>query len=77
MPTIALRARVRGAATAQVTDLDGRQVVLLDIDAEIRQGALSSSASYAPRSIVLHGVHKDLVALATNIPPSSLQSNCN
>jgi acetyl-CoA carboxylase carboxyltransferase component len=45
MPTIALGAKVPGAASAQVTTLGDRQVVLLDIDAEVRQGALSSSAS--------------------------------
>jgi acetyl-CoA carboxylase carboxyltransferase component len=45
MPTIALRAKVPGAATAEVTNLGDRQVVLLDIDAEIRQGALSFRAS--------------------------------
>lgn len=34
-----------GVARAVVDELDGRAVVLLDIDAEIRRGALSSSAS--------------------------------
>lgn len=34
-----------GVARAQVSELDGRTVVLLDVDAEVRKGALSSEAS--------------------------------
>jgi acetyl-CoA carboxylase carboxyltransferase component len=42
---IGLRARTPGAARATVSELDGRSIVLLDVDASIRQGALSSDAS--------------------------------
>ena len=40
-----LQARVPGAASAEIRELAGRQVVWLDIDAEVRKGALSLSAS--------------------------------
>lgn len=42
---VALRARVPGCATADVRDVGGRSVVWIDIDAEVRRGALSSEAS--------------------------------
>ncbi|HEY4331864.1 MAG TPA: carboxyl transferase domain-containing protein, partial [Ilumatobacteraceae bacterium] len=40
-----IRAKVPGAARVDVRDLGGRTVVWLDIDAEVRRGALSSAAS--------------------------------
>ncbi len=43
--SISLRAQVPGAARAEVREIDGRQVVWLDVDAEVRKGALSSEAS--------------------------------
>ena len=43
--TIGLRSRTPGAARAEVGRIDGRPVVLLDVDAEVRRGALSANAS--------------------------------
>ncbi len=43
--TLALRARTPGAVSAQVGTIDGRSVVVVDIDADVRRGALSSDAS--------------------------------
>jgi acetyl-CoA carboxylase carboxyltransferase component len=43
--SIPLRAKVPGAARVEVREIDGRRVVWLDVDAEIRKGALSSEAS--------------------------------
>ena len=43
--SIGLRTRIPGAARAEVTEIDGRPVVLLDVDAEVRKGALSANAS--------------------------------
>jgi acetyl-CoA carboxylase carboxyltransferase component len=43
--SIGLRTRIPGAARAQITEIDGRPVVLLDVDAEVRKGALSANAS--------------------------------
>ncbi len=41
---IALRAKATGAARAEVAIIDGRPVVLLDVDASQRKGALSAEA---------------------------------
>jgi acetyl-CoA carboxylase carboxyltransferase component len=41
---IALRAKATGAARAEVAFIDGRPVVLLDVDASQRKGALSAEA---------------------------------
>jgi acetyl-CoA carboxylase carboxyltransferase component len=43
--SLALRARAPGAVSAQVTDIGGRAAVVVDIDADVRRGALSSEAS--------------------------------
>jgi acetyl-CoA carboxylase carboxyltransferase component len=43
--TLALRARAPGAVRAGVTEIGGRSVVAVDIDADVRRGALSSAAS--------------------------------
>ena len=43
--SVPLRAKAPGAARAEVTDIDGRRVVVIDIDASVRKGALSSRAS--------------------------------
>ena len=40
-----LRARVPGAVRAEIREIGDRQVVWLDVDAEVRRGALSSEAS--------------------------------
>ncbi len=45
MPPVPLRSHVPGAARAEVRDVAGRRVVWLDVDAEVRRGALSSAAS--------------------------------
>ena len=42
-PTIALRSRVSGSVSAAVTDIDGRPAVVVEIDPEIRRGALSET----------------------------------
>ena len=42
---LALRAKVPGAARVDVREFDGRNVVWLDVNAEMRKGALSSTAS--------------------------------
>jgi acetyl-CoA carboxylase carboxyltransferase component len=42
-PTIALRARVPGAVSATVSDIDGRPAVVVEIDPTIKRGALSES----------------------------------
>jgi acetyl-CoA carboxylase carboxyltransferase component len=42
---LALRARVPGCVSVDVRDIDGQHVVWIDVDAEIRRGALSSEAS--------------------------------
>ncbi len=43
--SLALRARAPGAVSAQVSDIGGRPAVVVDIDADVRRGALSSVAS--------------------------------
>jgi acetyl-CoA carboxylase carboxyltransferase component len=43
--TVALRARAPGAIRAHVSAIDDRPVVVVDVDTEIRLGALSSEAS--------------------------------
>ena len=43
--SIPLRSQVPGAARAEVREIEGRRVVWLDVDAEVRKGALSSEAS--------------------------------
>jgi len=43
--SLALRARAPGAVSARVTTIDERSVVMIDIDADDRLGALSSAAS--------------------------------
>ncbi len=45
MPTVGLRQQTPGVARVQVTDLDDRAVVLLEVDATERRGALSSTSS--------------------------------
>lgn len=45
MHSVRLRSHVPGAARADVREIGGRRVVWLDVDAEIRRGALSSAAS--------------------------------
>ena len=42
---IGLRTRMPGAARAEISEIDGRPVVLLDVEAEVRKGALSAHAS--------------------------------
>ncbi len=43
--SVPLRAKTPGAAHAAVSEIDGRRVVVIDIDASVRKGALSSPAS--------------------------------
>ena len=43
--SVPLRAKAPGAAHAEVSEIGGRRVVVIDIDASVRQGALSSRAS--------------------------------
>jgi acetyl-CoA carboxylase carboxyltransferase component len=43
--SVPLRAGAPGAARAEVTEIDGRRVMMIDIDASVRRGALSSAAS--------------------------------
>jgi acetyl-CoA carboxylase carboxyltransferase component len=45
IPPIGLRAKAPGAVSAAVTRLDGRDIVLVEVDATTRRGALSSDAS--------------------------------
>jgi len=42
--SLALRARAPGAVSARVTSIGGRAVVEVDIEADVRRGALSSAA---------------------------------
>ena len=42
---VGLRTRTPGVAAAEVGEIEGRPVVLLDVEAEVRRGALSSNAS--------------------------------
>lgn len=61
MSSVGLRAHVPGAARVDVRRFAGRHVVWLDVDAEVRKGALSSDAS----SMIEHAAR---VALAERIP---------
>ncbi len=62
MPTsVPLRVRVPGAARAEVVSIDDRRVVRLDVDAEIRRGALSSAAG----EVIAEAAH---VARAEHLP---------
>jgi acetyl-CoA carboxylase carboxyltransferase component len=42
-PTVALRARVPGSVSAAVGDIDGRPAVVVEIDPQIKRGALTES----------------------------------
>ena len=45
MNPVALRSKVPGVAQADIRDLNGRQVVWLEVTADDHRGALSSDAS--------------------------------
>src|SRR5262245_40687918 len=45
MTIVGLRARAPGAARAVVAELHGRRCVIVDVDAAVRRGALTASAS--------------------------------
>ncbi|MCU1361243.1 MAG: pccB, partial [Ilumatobacteraceae bacterium] len=64
MSPLAIRAGVPGAVRADVREVDGRQVVWVDVDASERQGALSSSSSSQIEAAAVLALHERLPLVA-------------
>ena len=64
MDTLALRAGVPGAVSAQVRELDGRRVVWVDVDATERKGALSTESSSQIEAAAIVALEKRMPLVA-------------